>query len=966
MSRCRFFFQTLCAVLAVVMAARPIRAADLTWNLTGTNTWTAANWGGSMPTVVDNLSFINPGRDASGYYLPNYSILQAGLTAYSQNVSFSSSYNDFVVLTINGTLFSPLNSSIHVGQRGAVNVDNGSWYAPESAYTAGSGGGSNLNIFNNGYVVFKSAVMGQSASTTVDNGAWSVSDAIVLNATGANLTIRNGGMVSSANGTITERSEATVQGADSSWTMAGNLTVATGYGTGTLAISDGARVEAGGVTYLATDQHYSKAYITISGVAGRRGVLSTNQIIAPGTGYSYAGDRVLTFDGGILQARSNQANFLPNVESTDIVNNGRGIFIDSNGYDIGIGISLPGTGGLTKLGDGTLTLFGGDVSGYQGDTIVKKGTLALQRGHGTPSRDYIIGESSGDDGTLAITGVAVSNSDTLLGAVAGAAGTLKMNSGSLSSSGNLLVGYGGTGTLTMDGGSVSAPTIFFGNNGGTGTGTINAGTLSASGALLVGHGSLTIKSGGSVSAPGLLQFGFTGGTGSLDLQTGGSLASGGTVIGIGGTGVAMVSGGTWTLSNDLLIGVSSGTGTLTVSGGTVNVNARVIMSAGGVGALSLTDGSGSQGILSANGIVKGGSGQTSISFDGGTLRALASDSDFLEGFAPGEVTIGTRGATIDTNGKDIGVSTVLGGGGGLTKTGSGTLSLSGSNNYVGGTVIEGGTLRLDHNKALGEPARLEIHSGTLDLNGRGVTVTSLSGASGTITSGTTGDLVFTVNQEVDTTYAGTLRDGSSRVYLSKQGSGRLLLSGSNSYTGDTLISEGELSINGDISRSNLVFVDDRATFGGSGAAGNVRVTDLGILAPGDGVGLLTIKGDLTMDADSILQMEFQGTEAGLFDQLEVAGMFTADGAILFLDVGYAAASGDSFQIFTDTLPGFSSFTIESNLGGGLTWDLSQIGTTGIISVVPEPSSAVLFALGLGALLLATRVKCSKKGSLSGR
>lgn len=956
MSRRRFFSRNLFfTVLAVVIAATPLRAADLVWNLSGTNTWTAANWGGSMPTVVDNLSFINPGIDPSGYYRPNYSILQAGLTAYSQNISLSSSYNDFVILTINGTLFSPLSASIHIGQRGAVNVENGAWYAPESAYTASSGGGSILNIFNS-YVVFKSAVMGSNASTTVDNGTWSVSDAIVLNATGANLTIRNGGSVSSANGTITERSEATVRGAGSSWTMAGNLTVATGYGTGTLNISDGARVQAGGVTYLATDQHYAKAYINLSGVAGSRGVLSTNQIIAPGTGYSYAGDRVLTFDGGILQARSDQANFLPNVESTDIVNNGGGIFIDSNGYDIGIGISLPGTGGLTKLGDGTLTLSGGGVSAYQGDTIVKSGTLALQRGHNTLSRDYIIGESSGDNGALAITGVAVSNSDTLLGAAVGAAGALKMNSGSLSSSGSLLVGHGGTGTLTMDSGSVSAPTIFFGNNGGTGSGTINGGTLSASGALLVGRGSLTIKSGGSVSAPGLFQVGLSGGTGSLDLQTGGSLASGSAVIGIGGTGLATVSGGTWTLSNDLLIGVSSGTGALTVSGGSVRVNAQVVMSAGGVGTLSLTDGSGSSAVLSTNGILKAGSGQASIAFDGGTLRALASDADFLEGFAPGEVTIGTRGAVIDTNGKDIGISSVLGGSGGLRKTGAGTLSLSGSSNYAGSTVIEEGTLRLDHNKALGDPAGLEVNSGTLDLNGRGVTVTSLSGTAGTITSGTTGALVLTVNQDADTTYAGTIRDGSSKVYLTKQGSGRLLLSGSNSYTGNTHISDGELFINGDISRSDLVFVDDRATFGGSGTAGNVHVTDLGILAPGDGVGLLHIKGDLTMDADSILQMEFLGAGAGQFDQLDVDGAFTAQGVILSLDVSYAAAYGDSFRIFTGKLPSLTSFTVETNLGGGLLWDVSQLSTTGMVSIVPEPSSVTLFALGLGALLLSARVK----------
>lgn len=144
----------------------------------------------------------------------------------------------------------------------------------------------------------------------------------------------------------------------------------------------------------------------------------------------------------------------------------------------------------------------------------------------------------------------------------------------------------------------------------------------------------------------------------------------------------------------------------------------------------------------------------------------------------------------------------------------------------------GGALHLDHNKALGDPARLEVNSGTLDLNVR-------SGGDRHVPQWYRGNDHERYDGNPCSHRQSRCRydvrgkhSGQQQQSLSDQaGSGRLLLSGSNSYTGDTYISDGELFINGDISRGNLVFVDDHATFGGSGAAGNVHVAASGILAP---------------------------------------------------------------------------------------------------------------------------------------
>ena len=67
--------------------------------------------------------------------------------------------------------------------------------------------------------------------------------------------------------------------------------------------------------------------------------------------------------------------------------------------------------------------------------------------------------------------------------------------------------------------------------------------------------------------------------------------------------------------------------------------------------------------------------------------------------------------------------------GGVTKLGDGTLILSGSNTYTGGTTVQQGMLQLGNASALGAGG-LAVNGGTLDLNGFSVTVPSFSGAGG--------------------------------------------------------------------------------------------------------------------------------------------------------------------------------------------------------------------------------------------
>ncbi|ECB5610010.1 autotransporter-associated beta strand repeat-containing protein, partial [Salmonella enterica subsp. enterica serovar Derby] len=202
-------------------------------------------------------------------------------------------------------------------------------------------------------------------------------------------------------------------------------------------------------------------------------------------------------------------------------------------------------------------------------------------------------------------------------------------------------------------------------------------------------------------------------------------------------------------------------------------------------------------------------GGTTIS--GGTL--VVSN---VEALGSGDVT---DNATLELNtGGDF--DNNIGGTGSVVKSGDKTLTLSGANSYTGGTTISGGTLVATNVEALGsgdvtDNATLELNTGgTFDnvISGSGQVVKSgdemltLSGAN-SYTGGTTisGGTLVASNVEAlgsgDVTDNATLElntggdfdnaiSGSGQVV--KSGDDALTLSGNNSYTGGTLISDGTL------------------------------------------------------------------------------------------------------------------------------------------------------------------------------
>jgi fibronectin-binding autotransporter adhesin len=112
------------------------------------------------------------------------------------------------------------------------------------------------------------------------------------------------------------------------------------------------------------------------------GTLTINQVITDND----SGTAAFNFNGGTLKAAGNTANFVQlggGSQSANVMDGGA--IIDSAGFNVGIPQPLVavGTGGLTKIGDGTLTLSGG--YSYTGPTIVRGGTLALDAAQSSSS-----------------------------------------------------------------------------------------------------------------------------------------------------------------------------------------------------------------------------------------------------------------------------------------------------------------------------------------------------------------------------------------------------------------------------------------------------------------------------------------------------------------------------------------------------------------------------------------------------
>ena len=133
----------------------------------------------------------------------------------------------------------------------------------------------------------------------------------------------------------------------------------------------------------------------------------------------------------------------------------------------------------------------------------------------------------------------------------------------------------------------------------------------------------------------------------------------------------------------------------------------------------------------------------------------------------------------------------------ITVSGSGSLTLSGSNPLITGTsAVSNGTFTLASDDALGTGS-LVLSGGTTTFTSALPSIGGLAGTGGALVLGnatTSGDTNLEINGTTSTTFAGTISDASATANgsLTKDGIGTLNLSGTNTYTGTTTVNQGVL------------------------------------------------------------------------------------------------------------------------------------------------------------------------------
>ncbi len=315
----------------------------------------------------------------------------------------------------------------------------------------------------------------------------------------------------------------------------------------------------------------------------------------------------------------------------------------------------------------------------------------------------------------------------------------------------------------------------------------------------------------------------SGSTGALYI-TGGTLetrGAGGDMIGnsAGSFGAIVVDGGKYVsaTNQNMLFGNAGARAVFTVNSGTGLVG-TIDAKNTAIGEINLNGG-----LFQVNQITRSGSMNLSINFNGATVRARTAQPSWMP-VAGTTYSIGAGGAILDTAGVSVGLAGNLPGVGGLTKNGDGALTLGGANSYDGVTTVNGGSLIVTNNTGLGSATGGTViaSAGGIVKLGNGVTVTGESitllgtggdnfgalQAAGNSTSTWAGPVFLQSNAGTAAprigafaggvlTVSGPIANGASGVnlYISPSASGgRVVLSGTNTYSGLTGIVRGTLAL----------------------------------------------------------------------------------------------------------------------------------------------------------------------------
>jgi outer membrane autotransporter protein len=302
---------------------------------------------------------------------------------------------------------------------------------------------------------------------------------------------------------------------------------------------------------------------------------------------------------------------------------------------------------------------------------------------------------------------------------------------------------------------------------------------------------------------------------------------------------------------------------------------------------------------------------------GGTLQ-------FANTSSAGNATITNSGRTNFFHASSAGNATI-------TNNASAFIIFNQTSTAGNATISNSGEIRFFNSSGAGN-ARLITHVGgstefgmSAGPNGDGkLSAGSIAGAG----SYGLGSNELTVGGNGDTTEVSGVISGAGGS-LVKTGAGTLTLSGINTYTGGTTISDGRLVVNGALASSTVTV--QGGILGGSGTVGGIVANVGGTVAPGNSIGTLNVAGNVSFGSGSIYQVEVNA--AGQSDRIAATGTVMLNGGtVQVLNAPGSQALGQHYTILTagggvtgsfagltQAAPGATPF-----LSFGLVYDLNAV------------------------------------------
>ncbi len=459
--------------------------------------------------------------------------------------------------------------------------------------------------------------------------------------------------------------------------------------------------------------------------------------------------------------------------------------------------TINGKGSVSQQGSGTLILT--QANGYTGGTTLTAGTLEIKNAKALGAGGLSL--EGGNFRSNLGASAALSNALTVSGsggAFAVAKGQALSLTGPINLQGNLVVGNANdTGTLVLN----SSQPAKIGSSAGLeiAGGTLAEGNNGALGALTKAQGVTTqIDSGATLDFKKAAQVTLN------NLQGSGTLASQGAVTLNGGdfSGKLQGAGALTANGTTVLSGTLSGFKQLAVG-----PEASTILTQGNKGLTQAT-------VKAGGSLVLGGDYSALAKVSIGQAATLQLGNSGESGSLATKSSVNNQGIMLFNRADDASFSGVIQGQGRVEQSGSGTLTLSGSNSYAGGTLVNSGTLIAQGKQALGSGAvtvnegtliaqgSQAVNSGAVTVNSGGVLQAQAASLGGSIDNA--GTLSF--NQSQDGAYAGAI---SGQGTLIKQGAGVLSLTGAvqqsltqveagtleigNSLSGDVAVNAARLS-----------------------------------------------------------------------------------------------------------------------------------------------------------------------------